>query len=233
MTFYGWVLLGSLAGPLLLSFDKKVHFYTHWKSILTCFFFVSIPFILWDNFYASNRIWGFAEKYVGDIYFDRLPLEEILFFVFIPYACLFVHEVLKAYFTNFLTSKTANYYGIFFSWVLLSSSLVLGVNYVHNWYTGVACLLCCFLIICFFIIKKRSWWNKFAVTFTVVAIPFMIVNGILTGAISEDPIVWYNPLHIIGTRIVTVPIEDIYYNLCMLLPMIAIHEGMQRKSNAE
>jgi lycopene cyclase domain-containing protein len=229
MSFYGWVLIGSLAGPLCLSFDKKVHFYTYWKSILFCFFFISIPFILWDNFYTSNRIWGFTEKYVSNVYFDRLPFEEVLFFLFIPYACLFVHEVLKAYFTRFLETKFANYYGFFLAWILFTSSLVLGINHFENWYTGAACLMCSILLICFFVIKKRSWWNKFAITFTVVALPFLIVNGILTGAISDEPIVWYNPNHIIGLRIITVPIEDIFYNFCMLLPMIAIHEGLLKK----
>jgi hypothetical protein len=33
MSLYLWVILSAFVGPLVLSFDKKVHFYTYWKSI--------------------------------------------------------------------------------------------------------------------------------------------------------------------------------------------------------
>ena len=55
-------------------------------------------------------------------------------------------------------------------------------------------------------------------------IPFLIINGFLTGSFSETPIVNYNPNQIIGLRIFNIPIEDTMYSLLMLLIVIAIYE---------
>ena len=44
MSAYLWIILGTITGPFFLSFDKKVHFYTHWqpklnvtKTTLSCY----------------------------------------------------------------------------------------------------------------------------------------------------------------------------------------------------
>jgi lycopene cyclase domain-containing protein len=59
-------------------------------------------------------------------------------------------------------------------------------------------------------------------------IPFLIINGILTGAATPSPVVWYNPNEIIGLRIITIPIEDTIYALtCLLLP-ITILEAIRK-----
>ena len=65
--------------------------------------------------------------------------------------------------------------------------------------------------------------------FLVAIIPFIIVNGILTGAVTDQPIVWYSESHIMGPRIYTIPIEDLYYNYAMLLPIIGIYEYLKEK----
>jgi lycopene cyclase domain-containing protein len=55
-------------------------------------------------------------------------------------------------------------------------------------------------------------------------IPFLIVNGILTGTGLDNPVVWYNPNHIIGLRIHTIPFEDTFYGMSMLLLSLALYE---------
>jgi lycopene cyclase domain-containing protein len=66
-------------------------------------------------------------------------------------------------------------------------------------------------------------------TYLISILPFLIVNGILTGMFTPSPIVWYNESHIIGWRIVTIPIEDLFYCFSMLLPVIWIHESLVKK----
>jgi hypothetical protein len=55
------------------------------------------------------------------------------------------------------------------------------------------------------------------------------VNGILTGAVTTKPIVWYSENHIMGSRIVTIPVEDLFYNYAMLLPIVAIYEVLKTR----
>jgi len=60
-------------------------------------------------------------------------------------------------------------------------------------------------------------------------LPFLIVNGILTGAVTNEPIVWYSESHIMGPRIITIPVEDLYYNYALLLPIVAIYEVLKTR----
>jgi hypothetical protein len=58
-------------------------------------------------------------------------------------------------------------------------------------------------------------------------VPFFIVNGVLTGMFTPEPVVWYSESHIVGWRIVTIPMEDLFYNYSLLLPIIWIHEWLK------
>jgi lycopene cyclase domain-containing protein len=105
------------------------------------------------------------------------------------------------------------------------------INGIEKWYTTSACSLACLLVFYLSIINKKPWFPYFSLTFLISLIPFIIVNGVLTGAVTQKPIVWYNQAHILGLRIITIPIEDIYYNLSMLLPIVWLYEKLKLKYN--
>jgi lycopene cyclase domain-containing protein len=47
-----------------------------------------IPYLIWDVAFTKNGVWGFNPAYHGNVVILGLPLEEILFFAIIPYACV-------------------------------------------------------------------------------------------------------------------------------------------------
>ena len=55
-------------------------------------------------------------------------------------------------------------------------------------------------------------------------IPFLIVNGLLTGSFIEGEVVWYNNAENLGIRLGTIPIEDIVYAFNLLYPGIILIE---------
>lgn len=226
MSYYGWIILGTIAGPLILSFDKKVAFYKLWKYLFLAELIVGIPFLLWDEYFATMEIWGFTPKYLLGIYAGHLPLEEICFFIVAPYGCVFIHQCLKAYFPDL---KLENY-GKVFAFAFVLSGLVLAMANLTKWYTMTACSLSSVLLIGIAFQYKAKWFGLFALSFTVSMIPFLVVNGLLTGFATPEPVVWYNDAHNIGFRIGTIPFEDLYYNMCMLLPTVALFEYFQKKS---
>lgn len=226
MSLYGWVILISLAGPLALSFDKKVHFYTFWNPLFISVLAVGIPFLIWDEFFTTIAVWGFNPKYVVGIYIGHLPLEEVLFFLVVPYNCIFIHEVLKSYFPRIQLKVISKIFTILF----VISSVILSAFYLDKYYTLSACGLSLFYTVLAFQ-RKYSWFHSFVFTYMVCLIPFLFVNGILTGGFTAEPIVWYSEKHIIGLRIGSIPFEDLYYNYSLLFPIVAIFEFLKVRRN--
>lgn len=227
MSLYLALIIGTIAGPFFLSFDKKVHFYTHWKALFPALLVVGFAFLVWDEYFTQHGVWGFNPTYLSGIYIGSLPLEECLFFLVVPYACVFIYEVMKAYFPGLKPIKLAHY----FAFALTLSGFIFGITWMENWYTSSACILAALLTVGIYFVKKVSWYPNFVVAFLIAQIPFLLVNGALTGGFTDEPVVWYSDNHIIGPRIFTIPVEDVFYNYSMLLPIVTIYEFLKTKFN--
>jgi lycopene cyclase domain-containing protein len=225
MSLYLWINILSFIGPFLLSFDKKVHFYTKWKTILPAILIVGCVFITWDVFFTAHGIWGFHDNYLSGIHLFNLPIEECLFFFTVPYACLFIYEVIKAYFPKFKGYQLSYLFALAFTLV----AVILAIIYMENWYTFSALLSAGLINWIVYFGYTPKWYSYFLVAFIITQIPFLLVNGILTGAVTENPVVWYNENHIIGLRIFTIPIEDVFYNFTMLFPIVVLHEYFDKR----
>lgn len=228
MSLYGILILSTILGPLALSFDKKVAFYKSWKALLPSITIVAFCFLIWDEFFTINKIWGFNPTYLSGFYIGHLPIEEVLFFLVVPYACVFIYRVLPAYFK--LSSELPAAIG---SFGFTISGLIFSISNISNWYTFTACSLTALLTIGVYFVYKVEWYGRFVIAFAVCLIPFLIVNGILTGAVTPQPIVWYSEEHIMGPRIVTIPVEDIFYNYAMLLPIIWLYHRFTSKEKID
>jgi lycopene cyclase domain-containing protein len=218
-------MIGTLLGPFALSFDKKVHFYTHWRSLFLATILISFVYIAWDEVYTQWGVWGFNPEHLQGVYVGHLPIEEICFFLFVPYACIFVYACLKAYFPKVNLQIISKFFAIVFG----SVSLLLAIVYYDNQYTGVAALLAFLLTVYFYFLKKVEWYADFVFTFLIVQIPFFFVNGALTGMFTREPIVWYNEEEIIGLRWVSIPFEDTFYNYGFLILIFSLYFYFQRK----
>ena len=61
-------------------------------------------------------------------------------------------------------------------------------------------------------------------------IPFLIVNGLLTGTYLDQPVVWYNNMENSSYRLLTIPYEDIFYGFDLLLINTIIYEHFKKSS---
>jgi lycopene cyclase domain-containing protein len=73
-------------------------------------------------------------------------------------------------------------------------------------------------------IKQVSFLITFYITYTVILIPFFIANGILTGGIINRMVVVYNNNYNLGIRLFTIPVEDIFYGMLLLLLNTSLYE---------
>ncbi len=213
MSLYLLLNIIAISIPLLLSFDKKVHFYTHWKYFFPALILSLLVFIIWDVIFAAYGVWGFNERYLAGLHLLGLPLEEYLFFITIPYASVFTIYVFDSYFPGIrLSNAQVNAVSL----VLIFFLLVLAIIYMNRAYTAVNFLFSAGVIGVVFLTRKRIL-TQFFLSYLVILIPFGIVNGILTGSFIEEPVVWYNDGENLGIRLGTIPFEDIFYGMSLIL----------------
>ncbi|MFN4083703.1 MAG: lycopene cyclase domain-containing protein [Bacteroidia bacterium] len=227
MSLYAWLMLGSFAGPFALSFDKKVAYYKQWPALFAGIFVNGIIFILWDGWFSKTGIWGFSEIYTMPYRINHLPLEEWSFFVVIPYASVFIYACLKAYINKQPFGSSMHKITLIFFLI----TAILAIVFNNKTYTLVNCGVAAVLLIINYYLKP-AYMGYFWLAYFIHLIPFLLVNGVLTGAVTPEPVVWYNNNEIIGLRILTIPVEDTIYALtCLLLP-INIMEWLNKLKKA-
>jgi lycopene cyclase domain-containing protein len=221
MYIYLYLNIFTIFFPFVLSFDKRVHFYKYWKYLFPAIAVNALFFIIWDIYFTSIGVWGFNPEYLVGVYLFGLPLEELLFFLTVPYACIFIYETLNAYIKrDFLRSSAPWITGI-----LILFLLTLSIIFLPRLYTSVTFIFLVLAQIAHYLIFKNQVMGRFYVAYLVHLIPFLLVNGVLTAI----PIVWYNNAYNVGVRIYTIPIEDSVYSMLMLLIPISIYEYLKRK----
>lgn len=219
----------SVVFPFAFSFYPNANFSKKWKFLIPALFAGAIPFIGWDIWFTNMGVWGFNPNYLCGIHFFNLPIEEVLFFFCIPYACIFTYEAVK-----YLSDKIiiTPYASNFITDALIFGLLIVATLNHNRWYTSVTF----FSLGAFLILLRRMWevefLGRFYFAFFFILIPFFLVNGVLTGTGIDSPVVWYNNQENLGVRIGTIPVEDIFYGMLLLLINVTVFENLQKRKSA-
>lgn len=184
----------------------------------------ALLYIAWDVYFTAKGVWRFNEDYITGIKLYNLPLEEVLFFFIVPYCCVFIYACIRSYFPNLVHKRTAD---LFMS-ILAGILLLTGLIYLDRYYTSWTFLLTGAFMLMLSLFRnyfKNFDAVSFLVSFAICLIPFLIVNGLLTAI----PVVLYTDSENLGLRIYTIPVEDIFYGLLLVLMNIVVYEKMKRR----
>jgi len=223
--YYLAINLSSIAIPLACSFEGRLQFFRKWKAVVPALLLPAIGFIVWDALFTAMGVWGFNPKYVTGIALGNMPVEEVLFFICIPYASLFTHVVLTYFVQRDVLDRLARPAGLMLL-VLMATAALLFHDRLYTFWT--ALLLAAFLFVQLFVMR-RTYWSRLVLTYLVILVPFFLVNGILTGTGLPEPIVWYNDLENLHLRMGTIPVEDAFYGFLLIGLNITVFEELQGK----
>ena len=207
--------------PLVLSFDKNLKFYRNVKYVLASILIVSSAYIVWDIIATNRGDWAFSEQHLLGIYFYVLPLEEILFFITVPYSCIFIYETIKFYINEKVYPIKKN---IFLFPVI--SFIVLALVFNKQAYTFTVLLYSAAFFLLGVLTNSKLLTSKiFWISILICFVPFFIVNYFLTSI----PVVTYNDSAFSAIRVLTIPLEDFLYSFSMVSLWILFYEFFRIK----
>ncbi|MGQ8338841.1 lycopene cyclase domain-containing protein [Sunxiuqinia sp. A32] len=224
-TYLGLLFL-TFIFPFVLSFDKKVHFWKNWKYLFPSILITAVIFLIWDVKFTEAGIWSFNHEYTLDLYIKGMPIEEWLFFLVIPYACVFIYEVMKAYFNKISFPNVSIVIGL----LLIVAFGALALFNTDRYYTLFNYLFAAiYLAYIIFRNQHKHIFSHFYLAYLISLIPFLLVNGILTYL----PVVEYNQAHILNQHVFSIPVEDFTYFFLLLLMNVSIYESLKSKMGAK
>ena len=222
---YLFLDLLTLSFPLLKSFDKRLNYYKKWYALFPAMLVVGIVYVIWDILFTKAGVWGFNPRYLTGIDLVNLPIEEWLFFLFVPYSCLFIYEATLFYIKKRPLQSIAKPFSV----ILAVCLIIVGVIFYQKIYTCITFIATGLFLLFHVFFIKRDYLDRFYFGYLFSLVPFLIVNGVLTGSFIEDQIVWYNNDENLGIRIFTIPIEDSIYLLLYLLSITTIYEMILKR----
>jgi lycopene cyclase domain-containing protein len=193
-----------------------MRFYSKIKPLLISLLVVGIFFVGWDVFATYRGHWAFNPSYVHEMRFWGLPVEELLFFLTVPYSCIFVFDSISYFFedSKLFTLRKRLSLGL---GVLITFS---AFSFFSREYTFLAVLSVGLTVLFVSLVNlelfcSKSYWTYVGLTLVL----FAIFNYLLTSL----PVVQYSSNAITGFRVITIPIEDFLFNFSMLTNYLTVY----------
>jgi lycopene cyclase domain-containing protein len=218
---YIGLILFTISYPLFKSFEDKIQYSSKWKFLLPGLLISGTFFIIWDIWFTSIGIWKFNPDYVLGLFIGGLPIEEWLFFIVVPFSCVFIYEVMIYFVKKDVLGKQSKIITI----ILILISSIIAVLFRHQLYTLVTFSLLALFLLFHLIILKTTYLGRFYLAWLICLIPFFMVNGVLTAM----PVLIYNDTENMGIRIYTIPLEDAFYGMLNVLQVVTVYEWLKNK----
>ena len=176
----------------------------------------AIIYLIWDSIVTCSH-WNFNESYVLGLTIFKLPIEEILFFISVPFACLFTWEMIIRRVRDAELSLIKNIRP--YLYLIIPVGILLFIN--GKQYTGLAFTFTGLAILLDQLLNTNLILQKRFYIYLLLVILFtLIFNGYLTWR----PVVTYGVNYQLDIRIITIPIEDFFYGASLIFMNTSIYQ---------
>ena len=208
-----------LAGPLALSLMPRHRFLARARSLMLATLVVAVPFVAWDAAVAGSH-WWFDPRYTLGVSLFGLPVEEVLFFVAVPYACAFSWETLVGG-AKAQASGSPRIYALPLGSLVAGAAVLLAGGPAYTGLTLLALGMAGVLdhMLGTGLLRMPRYWG-----FAVVVLGF---TAVFNAYLTWRPIVHYGEAHQLGIRVGTIPIEDFGYGLALCTATVVLFQWHQ------
>ncbi len=209
-----------LTGPLVFAFDKRVRYVRYWPMALLATATILPVYIIWDSL-VTGKHWWFNPAYTTDIRIAGLPPGEWLFFITVPFACLFIWQILITLYNRGQWRNPLNIYYVF----LLTVPAALFFLITGKIYTGLVFAAIGLAALLDWISGSRVLAQKHTlIYFGILSGLILVFNGYLTAR----PVVLYGESFQLGIRIITIPAEDFLYGFSHILMCTTVFQALKK-----
>lgn len=206
---YSEVLAMIFIPVAIISFLTPFRKFRNFRPLALSIITVAPFFIVWDHFAVIYGTWEFNRAMVLNLFVFKLPLEEILFFIVVPFSTIIIMEILIPF-----SEKRFKIKYVYNIMILLSVIFIItGLFNLDKSYTSVVCFFASGSMIIAVaskakIVERFTFWLYILISY----IPFIIFDHIMVTL----PIFVYGRGAIVGIRIFSIPIEEYLYVFTML-----------------
>ena len=154
------VNLFAISFPLIRSFEPKIRYASKWFALFPALLLTGAFFLIWDHWFTVIGIWEFNPRYLLGFYIFQLPIEEWLFFITVPFACIFIYEVLIYFFPKDIFKPA----GKPFIFVMIPLLLLLAFLNTDKMYTAVNFIVGAVALATHWLIFKDKYLGKLKFT---------------------------------------------------------------------
>lgn len=214
---YAEILLAIFVPVALISFLTPFSKFRRYKPLLISISVVAPIYILWDQLAVVFGTWSFDSAHVTGVYFFHLPVEEVSFFLVVPFSTMLIYEAIKRYIRGrFMPGKVTIIASIFASLLI-----ILGVLNLSRSYTSVASFFAAGSIVTGLgidrqLMVKKSLWLYMAISY----VPFIFFDHLMVTL----PVFTYGKGAIIGLRIANIPVEEFEYVFSLLMFYVIFYD---------
>ncbi len=201
---------------LLFSFNRKIKCYENFFAYLFSVAIVSTSYLIWEILSVNRGDLSFSAAQTTKFYIFKLPIEELLFFLIMPYLVILIYEATNSYRQEKTINFTKNHSFLVAIAVFLLAFIFVKHNFIFVNLLLVSLVFYLNTIFKYQILNKSNIW----VTSSIIFIPLIIFFYLKV----SSQMIFISPMTVIGLKFIKIPIEYFFYSFSMVSLWIIFYE---------
>jgi lycopene cyclase domain-containing protein len=227
MNLFLILYIALFAVPLLSAYHPAIMWYRNFRAVSLAILVSGGFFLVLDSIFVHASVKGTADVYLSGISIFSLPIETILFYICVPFANLFVYEIVRMHVFHRKWCFACDE-------VIVGAAVVASIvlaSFTDRVYTVSIASIAIVLSIGHVYKIKKNYQFVYLATCIPLLFFYILLSRYLSGgsAYAESlPIVWYADRAISNIQILSVSIEELLHFYVIQLLAVTVYEHFRK-----